>query len=459
MKISPEKFATRSLLSSPWGKDICRVLAAAIHRADAGANIKNKVSLDADTLNIDKLSFDLNAYHRIFVLGVGKAAVPMAEAAREILGNRIYSGMVITKDGYTGTRSNLQQNQFELIQAGHPVPDLRNIASSSRLITLIQTLSPKDLVICLISGGGSSLLLQPSQGLLLSDIQMTTSLLLSCGASITEINTVRKHLDDFKGGGLAKLLFPCAVISLILSDVIGDSLDMVASGPTIADPTTYGDASAVLEKYQVWDSVSIPVRTHLTDGIEGLIPETIKPGDPVLDNVHNILVGNNSLVVQASVQAAKNLGFSPEIISIPLQGEASLVGQIITEHVKTRFASNANPPQPTCFVAGGETTVTVKGNGKGGRNQELALGAVKSLSTASQMVLVSLATDGGDGPTDAAGAVVTSQTYSLGQAKGLDPLDYLLRNDSYNYFDPLGDLVKIGPTLTNVNDLLFIFGS
>lgn len=190
-----------------------------------------------------------------------------------------------------------------------------------------------------------------------------------------------------------------------------------------------------------------------------MIPETLKPGDPVLDNVHNILVGNNSQVVQASVQAAKNFGFSPEIIPLPLQGEASLVGQTITEQVKTRFASNANPPQPTCFVGGGETTVTVKGNGKGGRNQELALGAVKSLSTANQMVLVSLATDGGDGPTDAAGAVVTSQTYSLGQAKGLDPLDYLLRNDSYNYFDPLNDLIKIGPTLTNVNDLLFIFGN
>jgi hydroxypyruvate reductase len=310
----------------------------------------------------------------------------------------------------------------------------------------------------LISGGGSSLIIQPSLGLSLEDIQETTSLLLSCGASITEMNTVRKHLDELKGGGLVKKLFPATVISLILSDVIGDSLDMIASGPTAADPTTYGDARVVLENYQLWDRIPAPVRSHLTDGVEGLIPETVKPGDPVLGNVSNILVGNNSQVVLAAVKAANDLGFSAELLPRPLQGEASLVGQTIIERVTTRLASYTNTRQPACFIAGGETTVTVKGNGKGGRNQELALGAVKRLSTDGPMALVSLATDGGDGPTDAAGAVATNQTYSLGLAKGLEPVDYLLRNDSYNYFDQLGDLIKIGPTLTNVNDLLFIFG-
>jgi glycerate 2-kinase len=457
MLISPEKFATHSLRSSPWGDNICRVLAAAIHSADAGLSIRNKVSRVADTLSVGSLTFDLNTYLRIYVLGIGKAAVPMAEALVEIMGKRISSGVVITKDGYTGTESSFEQNHIELIQAGHPIPDQRNLAASSRIITLIQNLSPQDLVICLISGGGSSLLTQPSCHLSLKDIQVTTAKLLSCGATISEINTVRKHLDDLKGGRLAKKLFPATVISFILSDVVGDSLDMVASGPTVADTTTFSDTRAVLEKYQVWDGVPASVYSHIINGIDGLIPETVKPGDPALENVHNILVGNNSQVVQASVQMAKNIGFTADVLPITVQGEASLFGKTITEQVINEFKSHTNNGQPICFVTGGESTVTIKGIGRGGRNQELALGAVKSLSTASAMVLVSLATDGGDGPTDAAGAVATNQTYLLGLAKGLDPVDHLQRNDSYNYFNRLGDLIKIGPTLTNVNDLLFFF--
>ena len=421
-------------------------------------SVRNLVSLDNHYLNINNFSLNLNAYERIFIIGAGKAAVPMAESILEILGDRITYGVVITKDGYAGTRSRLQKNHIELIQAGHPVPDTRNLAASSRLETMAQTLSSHDLVICLISGGGSSLLIQPSLGLSLSDIQDITLLLLSCGASIIEINTVRKHLEALKGGGLARRLFPAAVIGLILSDVPGDDLNMVASGPTIADVTTYADARGVLEKYQIWDSVPAPVRTHLTNGIEGLIPETVKPGDPNLVNVHNIMIGNNTQVVIAAVQAAKVLGFNAKILPFTLHGEASLIGQTITEQVKNQLESYPKPTLPVCFVAGGETTVTVKGTGKGGRNQELALGAVKYLSSADSLVLVTLATDGGDGPTDAAGAVATNRTYSMGKAKGLDPMDYLLRNDSYSYFNQLGDLIKIGPTLTNVNDLLFIFG-
>ncbi len=458
MIIKPEKFATRSLRSSPWGHDICRVLAAAIQSADAGNCVKNKVSLEAEKLNIPDLSFDLSVYRRIFVIGAGKAVVPMAEAVVEILGNRIYSGLVITKDGYLGAHNTLQQNHIKVIQAGHPLPDQRNLAASSQLINQGQNLSRDDLVICLISGGGSSLMMRPSSGLSLKDIRETTSLSLSCGASITEINTVRKHLDELKGGGLAKLLFPATLISLILSDVIGDNLDMVASGPMVADPTTYADAQLVLKKYQIWDHVPSSVRTHLTAGIDRVIPETVKPGDPVLNNVHNVLVGNNTDALLAAVQAAKDIGLRAELLPIPLQGEASLVGQAIIEHVKSLLASYKNTEQPACFVAGGETTVIIRGNGKGGRNQELALGAVKSLSSTDQMMLVSLTTDGGDGPTDAAGAVATSQTYSLGLEKGLDPDEYMMKNDSYNYFDQLGDLIKIGPTMTNVNDLLFIFG-
>jgi hydroxypyruvate reductase len=458
MIIPPEKFVTRSLLSFPMGNNICRVLSAAIHSADAGQCIRNMVSLKGSKLKICNLTFNLTEYQRIFVIGAGKAVVPMAEAMVNILGNHKTSGLVVTKDGYSYTNAVLSKSHIEVIQGGHPVPDQRNLAASSRLVALGKDLSLHDLVICLISGGGSALMLKPSVGLSLNDIQETTSLLLSSGASIDELNTVRKHLDDLKAGGLAKMLFPASVISLILSDVIGDSLDMVASGPTVADPTTYSDAQAVLNKYQILDRVPARIRDHLTGGIEKVIPETVKPGDPVLNQVHNILVGNNTQTALAAVQAAIRLGFNARLLPNPIQGEASEVGSTIVECVKPLLSSHASIEHPACFIAGGETTVTVKGTGKGGRNQELTLGAVKGLFGDNQMILVSLATDGGDGPTDAAGAVATNQTWSHGLVKGLDSTDYLQRNDSYSYFDQLDDLIKIGPTFTNVNDLLFIFG-
>ncbi len=457
MIIPPEEFATSSLRASPLGKDICQILSVAIQSADPGVCIKNKLSVEKDRLIIGTQEFELTEFERIFVLGVGKAVVPMAEAVVELLGNRISAGLVITKDGYAGFNRVLPDYHIDVIEAGHPVPDQRNLSGTSRLVAMGQDLSTHDLVICLLSGGGSSLLIKPSSGLSLVDIQKTTALLLSCGANITEINTVRKHTEDLKGGGLAKILFPASVITLILSDVIGDSMDMVASGPTVADPTTYSDAWAVLNKYQLLDQVSARLRAHLMGGIEAMISESVKPSDPVLVGVHNHLVGNNTQAALAAVQAACNLGFHPQFITDPIQGEASYVGQTISDRMKAFLATNGIEDHPVCIIAGGETTVTVKGTGKGGRNQELALGAVTSLSGEKQIILVSLATDGGDGPTDAAGAVVTNQTLSIGLAKGLDPTDYLLRNNSYNYFDRLGDLIKIGPTLTNVNDLLFIF--
>jgi hydroxypyruvate reductase len=300
--------------------------------------------------------------------------------------------------------------------------------------------------------------MKPTQGISLKNIQDTTSLLLKCGASIYEINTVRKHLDEIKGGNLARLLFPATVITFLLSDVVGDDLDMVASGPTIADSTTFKDAWAIMNKYQMLDQIPSQVRSHISNGMEGNLPETLKPGDPLLDNVQNFMVGNNTQTALAAVQAANALGFTTKLLTTSLHGEASQVGRSLAESAKSLLTSFAQKPRPACLVAGGETTVTIQGTGLGGRNQELALGAVKTLSEEDQMILVSLATDGEDGSTDAAGAVATSQTYSRGLSIGLDPIAYLQRNDSYHYFVPLGDLIKTGPTLTNVNDLVFIFG-
>jgi glycerate 2-kinase len=457
MIIQPEQFATNSLRSSPQCQIICQILAAALNCADAGVCIKENVSLAGNNLYVANKTYDLNKYLRLFVIGAGKAVVPMSSALYEILGNRITSGVVITKDGYVSKVRSVLEDRIKIIETGHPIPDHRNLDATSQIISLAQNLDADDLVICLLSGGGSSLMMKPYSGLSLKDIQDTSALLLTCGATIDEINMVRKHLDVLKGGGLAKFLFPASVISLLLSDVIGDHLDVIASGPTVADPTTFKDAWDVLNKYKISDQIPPRILSHLSDGIVGISPETLKPGDPILANVQNVLVGGNERTTLAAIQAAKDAGFTANLLTIKIMGEASQVGRTIAEHTKTMLALPKSTRRPACFIAGGETTVTVKGDGKGGRNQELALGAVNSLSGTEPIILVSLATDGGDGPTDAAGAVVTNRTYSLGLIKGLDPTDYLENNDSYHFFESLGDLIKTGPTLTNVNDLVFTF--
>ncbi len=456
MMIEPEQFTTHSLRRLSMGNDICQVLAAAIEHADAEFAIQNNVSLDADHFIIANKSFDLIEYKRVFVIGAGKAAVPMAISLYATLGKHISDGIVITKDGYLGNKKPIQK-QFTFFEAGHPIPDPRNLDASSRVISMIKNINKDDLVICLFSGGGSSLMMRPSQGISLKSIQDTTALLLKCGATINEINTIRKHLDDLKGGNLARLLFPATVLTLLLSDVVGDNLDMIASGPTVADSTTYQDAWAILNKHQIVDRIPAQVRSHISNGMLGIIPETLKPGDPILNKVQNFIVGNNTQSALAAVQAAKALGFTTKLLTTSLHGEASLVGQSLSERAKLLLTSSAHLPRPVCLVAGGETTVTIHGTGLGGRNQELALGSVQCLAGEDQILLISLATDGGDGPTDAAGAAVTDQTYSRGLAIGLDPIEYLERNDSYHFFEPLGDLIKTGPTLTNVNDLVFIF--
>jgi glycerate 2-kinase len=458
MHFQPQQFITNSLRDFPHAEHIYQVLAAALNSADAEASVRRKVFLHAGQLVIDCNIYDLHLYKHIYVIGAGKAVVPMAKAIHEILGDRITSGVVITKNGYIfPTRSQLEK-QIKIIQANHPIPDRHNLDASNDLFPILHSLKSEDLVICLISGGGSALLLKPSHGISLKNLQDTTTLLLKSGATIDEMNTIRKHLDDFKGGNLAKLCSPASVICLILSDVVGDKLDMVASGPTVADPSTYQDAWSILDHYHLLEQIPDPVRSHLEHGISGKNPETVKPGDPVLAKVHNYMIGNNTQCAHAAMQVAKASGFNTKLLTTSLHGEASQVGQSLAENAKALFGSPSSFSRPFCLLAGGETTVTICGDGMGGRNQELVLGAVKSLSGDDRIILISLATDGGDGPTDAAGAVATNLTYSLGLSKGLIPGDFLRRNDSYHYFEHLGDLLKTGPTLSNVNDLVFIFG-
>jgi glycerate 2-kinase len=458
MVIQPHQFHTHSLEEISRGDDICRILAAAICGADAGEAIKRHVHREADSLVVDRNHFDLNIYQRILVIGAGKASVPMAKSVCEIVGNRLTSGMLITKDGYRPPLDGQLENKVQVIEGSHPLPEQRNVVATLNLLSLVKGLNNNDLVIFLLSGGASSLLMCPSPGISLHDIQLTTSLLLDCGASIAEINTVRKHSDAIKGGGLAKLLAPATVTSLILSDVVGDQVDMIGSGPTTGDLTTYADTWAILIKYQLVDRVPTSVREHIADGLEGKIPETLKPGDPILKKVTNHIVASNKDALTGAEQAARMAGFSTSILTSSLQGEASAAGDYLCGEAEHLLAGPSSISRPACMLAGGETTVGIKGKGLGGRNQELALGAVKCLSGMERMLLVSLATDGGDGPTDAAGAVATSKTYSRGLSMSLNPQDYLRKNDSFHYFEPLGDLIKTGPTFTNVNDLVLIFG-
>lgn len=457
MIIQPDRITSYSLLRSSRGDDIRRVLVSAVNSIDAGGAIKTHVKYKANHLVIDKYDYDLSRYKRIFIIGVGKACIPMAYAISGLLVDRIYKGLLITKDGYLNSEKYPLNPQINVIEANHPIPDNRNLEAASKVITLTKEITCEDLVICLISGGGSSLLMYPYPGVTLQDIQDATNILLACGASITEMNTFRKHSDRFKGGGLLKFLSNVTVISLILSDVMGDYPEVIASGPTVGDPTTYDDVWVIFTKYQILDQLPTNIRSLVSAGIQGTIQETVKPGDPILNHVTNIIVGSNIDAMAGAIDAAREIGFN--IIKLPshLKGEASEMGHLLASEAKSLFSRLSSGINPTCLIAGGETTVTIKGTGKGGRNQELALGAVKGLAGDTKIMLISLATDGGDGPTDAAGAVASNETYSRGLALGLDPDDYQKRNDSYNYFEPLGDLIRTGPTLTNVNDLVFIF--
>ncbi len=457
MAIQPGQLATRSLTNSSRGQDICQVLAAAINSADAGAAVRNAVVLHGNRLSVYDRSYDLLEFERILLVGAGKAAAPMLTALCALLKGRISAGFAITKRGHLGPLPPCDEPRISIVEAGHPVPDPSNLQASRRLVSLLQGLTARDLVICLISGGGSALLTLPADGITLADLQHTTRLLLASGADIGEMNLVRKHLDDIKGGGLARLIYPAIVISLVISDVVGDHLDRIASGPTAADPSTFADAWAVLGKYHLTGQIPNPVLLHLQAGMSGVRPETLKAGDRILDNVFNAIIANNRQAIQAAKRAARQLGFTTHLLTTCLHGEACESGKTLVDTVKSRLACSPPLSLPACFIAGGETTVTLHGTGMGGRNQELACGAVDGLSGDAPLLLASLATDGGDGPTDAAGAVATNQTKTFGLSLGVEPADFLANNDTYHYFEPLGDLLKTGPTLTNVNDLVLVF--
>jgi glycerate 2-kinase len=412
---------------------------AALAAVDPAAAVRRHVRREGDVLVVAGQRYDLGEYARVLVAGGGKAAVPMAAAIGEILGDRLAEGVVVTKYGHARGRS---IRGVHVIEAAHPVPDENSVRGARAVIDLAERATDRDLVICLVSGGASALLTLPAPGLALADLQALAGALLRCGATIDEINTVRKHCSAIKGGRLARLAAPARLIALVLSDVVGDPLDVIASGPTVPDPTSQADAREVLRRYGIPEPACLQ--------------EMPKRGDPVFERVQNVVVGSNRLAALAAVERARELGFNVLLLGTYVEGEAREVGRVATALAKGVRAHGDPLPPPACLVWGGETTVTVRGAGMGGRNQELALAAALALDGWRDVRIMALATDGADGPTDAAGAVVSGETVARARGLGLDARAALEVNDSYHFFDRLGDLIRTGPTGTNVNDLLFV---
>lgn len=444
-----------SVQKSALRETILAVQQAALAAVEPGAAVRCHVHLDGDVLTVAGRAYDLAAVQRVWVVGGGKAAPAMVSALYGILGQRLTGGLAITKVGHVDP--GLDLGPVEVVEAGHPLPDEAGVNSARRLASLLAGTTARDLVLAVISGGGSALMTLPAEGLSLDDLQNTTDLLLRCGATIVELNTVRKHLSGIKGGGLARLAAPAPVASLVLSDVVGDPLDVIASGPLSPDSSTFGDAWAVVERHDLAQRLPRAVRARLQAGLEGRLADTPKPGDPLFDQVHNLIVGSNRQAAQAAVEEARARGLNALLLSTFVEGEAREVAQVAVALARELVSYDRPVPRPACLVWGGETIVRVRGEGKGGRNQELALAAALAMEGLPGVVLVALGTDGTDGPTDAAGAVATGETVARARSLGLEPEIYLNHNNSYVFFDSLDDLIRTGPTGTNVNDLLMLF--
>jgi hydroxypyruvate reductase len=425
-----------------------RMIRAALAAADPQKAVLRAVAVEQDTLIAGRTRYRLDRFDRVLVLGAGKASAAMAVALESLLKKRITTGVLSVRD-----EPLRRPRRIECLLSGHPVPDARGEQAARRIAELARSATARDLVICLISGGASALLPAPAEGITLEDKQAITKLLLASGATIHELNAVRKHLSSVKGGQLARLAAPATVLTLILSDVPGDDLDVIGSGPTVPDRSTFADSVKILRRNRVWDQAPASIRERFSRGERGEISETPKPGDALFRKVQNLIVGSNRLALAAAAVEAKAAGFRPLILSSQIEGETrdvAFVHAAIAREIRER---GVPIKAPACVLSGGETTVTIKGNGKGGRNQEFALAAALKLARMPDVLACSFGTDGSDGPTDAAGAIATGETILRSQRSAQADLD---SNNSYEFFRELGDLVQTGPTGTNVMDVRFV---
>lgn len=429
-------------------KQALEIFSAGIAAVDPVEAVCRHVKVRDDILVIAEQRFDLKKFKRIIIVGAGKAVAPMAKALEDLLGDRIAEGVIVVKAGH-----GLPLERVEVCEGGHPVPDEGGVHGTEEILSAVRAAGEKDLVICIISGGGSALLIAPPEGISLKDKQEATKLLLACGATIHELNTVRKHLSRSKGGRLAQAAYPATVISLILSDVVGDDLDVIGSGPTVPDSSTFAETQHILKGYGIWDKLAVSVRDYIQGGVGGKIEDTPKAGHAVFQRCSSVLVGTNLQAMLAAVKAAQYLGYRPLILSTKVEGEAREVAKVHAAIAKEVLSSGNPIAPPACILFGGETTVTLQGDGQGGRNQEYALASALALDGLDNIVALCAGTDGTDGPTDAAGAMTDGSTVARARGKGLVPSDFLRRNDSYNFFRELDDLIITGPTRTNVMDI------
>lgn len=412
-----------------------RIFRAGLKAADPYRAVLAHVSFDGRRIKAGRKSFSIAAFDRVQVVGAGKASAAMARGAEKVLGNRIFGGLVNVPQG-----SASRTRRIELNPCGHPLPDNRGADGAQRILAIAREAGPRDLLICVVSGGASALLPVPAPPLTLEAKQEITRRLLHSGATIHEMNTVRKHLSLIKGGQLAKAAWPATVLTLILSDVVGDDLEVIGSGPTVADPSTREDACRILDRY----GIEVP---------ESVLCETPKLGDPTLSRAHCQIIGSNRQAIRAAAVAAHGLGYHTLVLSSSIQGETRDVAAVHAAIAKEILATGQPVRPPACLLSGGETTVTVRGNGSGGRNQEFVLAAMLALDRVCPVTILSAGTDGIDGPTDAAGAIADSTTLKKAAQRGLDARRFLDNNDSYHFFEELGGLIKTGPTGTNVMDL------
>ena len=444
-------------------KQVLPVLTAALDAVEPRQASRDHVRIEKSKLIVDaKRGYNLNKYSKVYVIGGGKAGAPMASALKKMLGKRVKKVAVNVKYGHLG-----KKRVKGIKEAGHPIPDANGVAGSKIIAELAKKADKDTLVLCVISGGGSALMCLPEEPITLKEYQNLTKELQSCGATINEINSVRKHIEQLKGGKLAELASKATLVTLVLSDVVGNPPDVIASGPTVPDRTTFADACGVMDRYNLWAKEDLykNIADHLREGKKGNRNETPKEGntteegDDIFAGNHYCLIGSNEITAKAAFEEARKRKFKPLLLSSYIEGEAREVGKVLAGIGKAMASDSELFKEYDCVIVGGETTVSLPDGcwGRGGRNQEMALSAAIALDGVKNVMVVCLATDGTDGPTDAAGAIAHGETVARARAKGMDPYKYLENHDSYHFFAALGDTLMTGPTNTNVNDLYFVF--